>query len=66
MEAKQKPFFCINLSKNLDGGSGTYIGLGYGYELKGNFMPESEDYGVKEYLFKILGIKVASNQNEKK
>lgn len=63
---KHKPLFSIGTKLEKDGGSGTYTGLGYSYEIKGNFMPDSEEPGVKEYQFKILGIKIVSNQNEKK
>ncbi len=43
-----------------DGGSGTYIGLGNSYTIKGNFMPDS-DYdldGVVQAESYLLGFKL--------
>lgn len=56
----ERPIFCVLPSESGfdDGGSGTYIGLGYSFEIKGNFMPEDELPGVTEYTARICGIPV--------
>ena len=38
-----------------DGGSGTYKGLGYSFDIEGNFMPEDEFPGVTKARFYLLG-----------
>jgi len=46
MNLYDKPMFAI-LSKETtlkDGGSGAYYGLGYRYDIEGNFMPEDEEH----------------------
>ncbi|MEG2234575.1 MAG: hypothetical protein RRZ42_08080, partial [Oscillospiraceae bacterium] len=42
-----------------DGGSGRYYGLGYSFEIKGNFMPEDELPGVTHYKYYIFNNLVA-------
>ena len=37
-----------------DGGSGTYKGLGWRIEIKGNFMPEDELPGITQYEFYLM------------
>lgn len=54
----ESPWFCILTDGYDDGGSGRYIGLGYSYDIKGNFMPEDELPGVTEYVMKIFGVTV--------
>lgn len=54
----KKPIFCIATELYKDGGSGHYIGLGYSFDIKGNFMPEDELKGVTEYNFYIFGIRI--------
>lgn len=57
----ERPIFCIiTESSYQDGGSGHYVGLGYSFDIKGNFMPEDELKGVTEYSYYILGIRVQS------
>ena len=56
----QRPLFCIQpaaLSAD-DGGSGSYLGLGYYFNIKGHFMPEDEFPGVTEYMGYILIVPV--------
>lgn len=53
-----RPAFCVWSLKYLDGGSGTYSGLGYSFEIKGNFFPDDEQPGVTEYTAKIFGVPV--------
>ncbi len=36
----RKPFFCIGVDLADDGGSGNYVGMGYSFDIEGNFMPE--------------------------
>ena len=62
----ERPIFCLLDAENSydDGGSGTYNGLGYSFEIKGNFMPDDELpevlSGVTQYTYRILGFEVRS------
>lgn len=38
----RKPLFCVGVDLADDGGSGRYAGLGYSFEIEGNFMPDLE------------------------
>ena len=38
----RKPLFCVGVDLADDGGSGRYVGLGYSFEIEGNFMPDVE------------------------
>ena len=49
------PIFCVLTNGADDGGSGTYVGLGYSFEIEGNFMPEDEFPGVTKYIYRIFG-----------
>lgn len=60
VRAFEKPVFCIGTDVADDGGSGHYAGLGYSFDIKGNFMPEDELPGVTEYSYRIFGADVAS------
>lgn len=51
----EKPIFARCSIGFDDGGSGTYRGIGYSIEVKGNFMPEDELPGVTYAKFMILG-----------
>lgn len=53
------PIFCVWSLRFLDGGSGTYTGLGYSFEIKGDFIG-AEALGVTEYTAKIFGQPVLS------
>lgn len=54
-----KPLFCLK-TEMYDNGSGHYAGLGYSFDIKGNFMPEDELPGVTEYTYYILGFEIKS------
>ena len=56
-----KPIFCFGITAD-DGEAGTYIGLGYLFDIKGNFMPEDEVRGVTFYSLKIFGIPVMTGK----
>lgn len=56
----ERPIFCIVGETADDGGSGHYAGLGYSFDIKGNFMPEDELKGVTEYSYYLFGIRVHS------
>lgn len=45
----KKPIFCIGVDLADDGGSGEYVGLGYSFDIEGNFMPEEKNQGVTSY-----------------
>ena len=52
----ERPIFSIIIEPGYeDGGSGRYVGLGYYFDIKGNFMPEDEFPGVTRYHAKFLG-----------
>jgi hypothetical protein len=48
----EKPLFILK-TETYDG-SGMYYGLGYSFEIKGNFMPEDELPGVTQYKYYIF------------
>ena len=54
----ERPLFCVCTRGADDGGSGTYRGLGYSFDIRGNFLPEDEFPGVTEFEARILGIPV--------
>ena len=51
----EKPSFAQAYITADDGGSGVYQGLGYGFNLRGNFLPEDVLYGVQEYEILLFG-----------
>ena len=57
----EKTIFCINTKAQKDGGSGHYVGIGYSFDIEGNFMPEDELKGVTEYSYYLFGIRVQSS-----
>ena len=60
------PLFCLATEIVQDGGSGTYTGLGYSFDIEGNFVGEDEDMlrGVTSYRGYILGKEVSSGFRE--
>ena len=55
----EKPIFSVLVNGADDGGSGTYVGLGYWTEIEGNFVTEDiAERGVTQYDMKLLGIRV--------
>ncbi|MBQ8278434.1 MAG: hypothetical protein IJZ23_01165 [Roseburia sp.] len=53
----ERPVFCVLMNGADDGGSGTYVGLGYTVEIEGNFVTEEEALrGVTEFDMKLLGL----------
>ena len=54
----EKPIFCVGTTLADDGGSGRYVGLGYSFDIKGNFMPEDEFPGVKKWTYYLFGIEI--------
>jgi len=60
----ERPIFCIISPEATcdDGGSGTYVGLGYAFDIEGNFMPdgvsEGEQLGVTKYTARIFNTPV--------
>ena len=57
----ERPLFCICTESMDDGGSGKYTGLGYSFDIEGNFMPDTENSGVTAYKGYILGVEVCSS-----
>lgn len=56
----ERPLFCVLTGAYQDGGSGHYRGLGYSFDIKGNFMPEDEYPGVTHYHAKLFGFDLKS------
>ena len=54
----ERPVFCVLVNGADDGGSGTYVGLGYSFAIQGNFMPEDAFPGVTRYRYRIFGLDV--------
>ncbi len=54
----EKPIFCIGTELADDGGSGKYVGLGYSFDLEGNFMPEDESPGVTKWTYYLFGVEI--------
>lgn len=52
----KKPCFTISTITADDGGSGKYVGLGYSFDIKGNFMPLDELKGVTNADFYLFGV----------
>ncbi len=59
----QLPILTVPVTAD-DGGSGTYYGLGYSIEIRGNFMPEDPLPGVKHFSFYVFGMLVDSENFE--
>ena len=60
----ERPVFCLLVNGADDGGSGQYIGLGYSFEIEGNFMPEEELPGVTRYRTDLFGIAVGAGARD--
>ena len=58
----ERPIFCLLDVENSyeDGGSGIYNGLGYSFDIMGNFMPEDEYPGATRYTYYIFGSEVSA------
>ncbi len=56
----EKPIFTFTGETADDGGSGAYRGLGYAFEIEGNFMPEDEYPGVTRYQYYLFGALIQS------
>ena len=54
----EKPIFCVGTDLASDGGSGKYIGLGYSFDIQGNFMPEDEFPGVTKWTYYLFGMEL--------
>ena len=57
----ERPLFCVCTESLDDGGSGHYAGLGYSFDIEGNFMPDTENPSVTAYKGYILGVEVCSS-----
>ena len=54
-----RPLFCICAEPMQDGGSGKYVGLGYSFDIEGNFVTEAGHLGVTSYRGYILGQEIS-------
>ena len=50
----EMPIFCVGTEVFKDGGSGRYVGLGYSFDIEGNFMPEDEFPGITKYTYYLF------------
>jgi len=55
-----RPLFCVCNEPMQDGGSGKYVGLGYSFDIEGNFVTEEGYRGVTSYHGYIFGNEVMS------
>ena len=70
--AFQKPLFCLPVDTADDGGSGHYTGLGYSFDIRGRFLPDSgpaddpasEPAGVTRYTVYLFGREVSTGARE--
>ena len=60
VSSSKKPIFCKQTLVFLDGGSGHYAGLGYSFDIKGDFIGEHAK-GVTEYSYYIFGKQVQAS-----
>lgn len=61
----ERPICAVTIGAGFDDGSGRYYGLGYGFEVEGNFVPMYPgEGGVRERSFYILGVEVASGSRD--
>ena len=58
VQSYRRPLFCVCTESMQDGGSGKYIGLGYSFDIEGNFVTEDGHRGVTSYRGYIFGKKV--------
>ena len=54
----EMPIFCMATEVFQDGGSGHYVGPGYSFDIKGNFMPEDEFPGVTKWTYYLFGMEM--------
>lgn len=55
----ERPIFSFIIEPGYeDGGSGTYVGLGYSFDIEGNFMPDTENPGVTKWTYYLFGIEI--------
>ena len=54
----ERPLFYVCAEPLQDGGSGKYVGLGYSFDIEGNFMPDTEFPGVTKWTFRLFGIEL--------
>lgn len=59
----ERPLFCFRTVTADDGGSGLYVGLFYGFDLKGHLPAVDEDgfWVIDQYQLYILGFPVMRN-----
>ena len=56
----ERPIFSVCTEPMQDGGSGKYVGLGYSFDIEGNFMPDTEYPGVTKWTYRLFGIELQS------
>ena len=59
VQSYRRPLFCVCTEPMQDGGSGKYVGLGYTFDIEGNFVTEDGHRGVTSYRGYIFGKEVS-------
>ena len=62
--AFEKPVFSAPCVTADDGGSGHYQGMGYSFDIEGNFLPEDEFPGGTAYSLRIFGEAVSTGTRD--
>ncbi|MBQ7922876.1 MAG: hypothetical protein IJ325_09940 [Clostridia bacterium] len=60
----ERPIFCVCTEPMQDGGSGKYVGLGYSFDIEGNFMPDTENPGVTKWTYRSFGIELQTQMRD--
>ena len=60
----ERPLFSFCSEPMQDGGSGKYVGLGYSFDIKGNFMPDDEFPGVTKWTYYLFGIEIQTQMRD--
>ena len=61
------PIFCVGTRTYDDGGSGKYVGLGYSFDIEGNFMPdvvEDDLEGVIKWTYYLFGLELQTRTRD--
>ena len=54
----RSPVFCVCSEPMQDGGSGKYVGLGYSFDIKGDYMPEDKLPGIIKWIYYLFRVEI--------
>ena len=60
----EMPIFCVCSEPMQDGGSGKYVGLGYSFDIEGNFVTEDGYRGVTKWTYWLFGIEIQTQSRD--